>query len=76
MNYRPKRPSELVAAMTEQYEEREPDVFGRAVRGGPGKKKGKAFFHVSSEYVYLGEKHVNELDQGTSNLVWSCVRRR
>jgi hypothetical protein len=53
MNYRPKRPSELLAAMTEQYEEQETDRFGRAVRGGPGKKKGKAFFHVSSEYVYL-----------------------
>ena len=52
MNYRPKRPSELLAAMTEQYEEQEMDRFGRAVRGGLGKTKGKAFFHVSSEYVY------------------------
>jgi len=51
MNYRPKRPSELRATMTEQYEEQELDRFGRAVRGGLGKKKGKAFFHVSSEYV-------------------------
>ena len=47
MNYRPKRPSELVAAMTEQYEERELDRFGREIRGGPGKKKAKAFFRVS-----------------------------
>jgi len=56
MNYRPKRPSELLAAITEQYEEQEMDRFGRAVRGGPGKKKGKTFFHVSSEYVYFGRQ--------------------
>ncbi|KIM35559.1 hypothetical protein M413DRAFT_14485 [Hebeloma cylindrosporum] len=45
-NYRPKRPSELLAAMSEQYEEREMDRFGRPLRGGRGKKKGKAFFHA------------------------------
>ncbi|KDR79592.1 hypothetical protein GALMADRAFT_243691 [Galerina marginata CBS 339.88] len=46
MNYRPKRPSELLAAITEQYEEQKLDRFGRAVRGGPGKKKGKPFFQA------------------------------
>lgn len=71
MNYHPKRPRELLAAMTEQYEEQEMDRFGRAVLGGLGKKKGKAFFHVSSEYVYLGEKHANELNPGTSEMIWS-----
>jgi hypothetical protein len=47
MNYRPKRPSELLAAITEQYEEKEVGPFGREIRGGRGKKKGKAFFYVS-----------------------------
>ena len=47
------------------------DRFGRAVRGGPRKNKGKALFYVSSEYIYFGEKHANELNPGTSHLVWS-----
>ena len=39
MNYRPKRPSELVTAMTEQHEERELDRFGREIRGAGEKRK-------------------------------------
>ena len=54
MNYLPKRPSELVATMTEQYEERELDRFGREIRGGRGKKKGKPFFRVSSDHPLCG----------------------
>lgn len=44
--YIPKRPSELLCAIAEQYEEREVDRWGREVRGGRGKRKNKEFFRV------------------------------
>jgi hypothetical protein len=44
----PKRPSELLSIMTEQYEEPEVNMWGQERRGGRGKKKGKLFFQVRS----------------------------
>lgn len=43
----PKRPSELLAIMSEQYEEPEVDMFGQTRRGGRGRRKAKPFFKVS-----------------------------
>lgn len=69
MGYRPKRPSEILAEITAQYEERAVDRWGQERRGGPGKKKGKNFFQVccsTCRFITLN------YGQGTSDV----VRRR
>jgi hypothetical protein len=70
----PKRPSELLAIMTEQYEEPEVDMFGQSRRGGRGKKKGKNFFQVSSESLFY-QIIANDgwIIEGTPDLVWNSI---
>ncbi|KIM35555.1 hypothetical protein M413DRAFT_347678 [Hebeloma cylindrosporum] len=75
MNYRPKRPSELLAAMTEQYEEREPARFGREVRGGRGKKKGKLFFQAHLTWYGL-EYHKDDTRDELETRLWEAMSSR
>ncbi|PPQ76493.1 hypothetical protein CVT26_012359 [Gymnopilus dilepis] len=69
MGYRPKRPSELLAAISEQYEERELDRFGRKVRGGRGSKKGKKFFHAHLTWYGLTYEETDTVQELEENLL-------
>lgn len=75
--YRPKRPSELLCAIAEQYEEKEVTRWGQEVRGGRGKKKTKEFFRVRVSFaLYEAKSQALTCDDavlsltGTFDVVW------
>ncbi|PPQ76459.1 hypothetical protein CVT26_012895, partial [Gymnopilus dilepis] len=75
MGYRPKRPSELLAAMSEQYDEKEYDRYGQEKRGSRGKKKQKQFFKAHLTWYGI-EYDENDSRQELEEKLWNAMSAR